>query len=359
MTKTIKFDLPIDGVKVATLDQLRDHFTTEILGHFRTSNTLEQWLRSRKTTEADELVDKLKMVKASKADDDDAAVLHELCQIFQIETDDDAIAAALAGPTGVRGIPLGRIGRPGETFRDCPGCPKLVVVPPGSFKMGSPENEEGRYGDEGLVHEVRIGYLLAVGVYPVTFEEWDACVSDGGCGGHKPDDRGWGRGNRPVIDVSWEDAKRYVGWLSWKTGKGYRLLTESEWEYVARAGTVTRYWWGDGIGRNRANCSGCGSRWDNEKTSPAGSFSANAFGLYDVHGNVREWVEDCWNDDYDGAPTDGSAWESEDCDCDRRTLRGGSWYLQPRDLRSAYRGWYSTGNRSSLAGFRVARTLTP
>ena len=359
MTKTIRFDLPIDGVKVKTLDQLRDHFTLEILGYFRTSNTLEQWLRSRKTAEADELIGKLKSIKVSKEDDDDAIVLHELCRIFQIETDDDAIAAALAGPTGVRGIPLGQIGRPGETFRDCLECPKLVVIPPGSFKMGSPENQQGRHDDEGPVHEVKIGYLLAVGVYPVTFEEWDACVADGGCGGHVPGDLGWGRGNRPVINVSWEDAKKYVGWLSWKTGKGYRLLSESEWEYVARAGRVTRYWWGDEIGRNRANCDGCGSRWDNEKTSPVDSFSANALGLCDVHGNVTEWVEDCWNGDYDGAPTDGSAWESEDCNCNRRVVRGGSWYNKPWGLRSAVRGWYSTEYRNDNAGFRVARTLAP
>ena len=140
----------------------------------------------------------------------------------------------------------------------------------------------------------------------------------------------------PVVCVNWTDAKVYVGWLSGKTGEGYRLLSESEWEYVARAGTGTaRYWWGDEIGRNRANCDGCGSRWDNRQTAPVGSFSANGFGLYDVHGNVWEWVEDCRNESYAGAPTDGSAWESGDCS--RRVLRGGSWGSGAGDLRSANR----------------------
>ena len=354
MAKMIKFDLPIDGVKVATLDDLQDHFTTEIIGHYR-SNLLTRWLRSRGWTR--ELV----AVEALAAGDD-ATTLKELCRIFEIEADDDAIAAAIAEATGIPGIhpdrmPRKQIWDPGDTFQDCPGCPKLVVVPSGSFMMGSPEEEEDRGSDEGPVHEVRIGYRLAVGVYPVTFDEWDACVSDGGCGGHESDDESWGRGNRPVINVSWEDAKRYLGWLSWKTGKGYRLLSESEWEYVARAGTMTSYWWGNEIGRNRTNCDGCGSRWDHEKTSPVGSFSANAFGLYDVHGNVWEWMEDCWNGNYDGAPTDGSAWESGSCGS--RMLRGGSSLDASRFLRSAARVRNTIGVRVDINGFRVARTLTP
>ena len=136
-------------------------------------------------------------------------------------------------------------------------------------------------------------------------------------------DRGWGRGNRPVINVSWKDAQSYVRWLSQRTGHRYSLPSESEWEYVARAGTDTRYSWGDEIGRNRANCDGCGSRWDDEQTAPVGSFSPNAWGVHDMHGNVWEWVEDCWNDSYVGAPSDGSAWESGECGY--RVLRGGSW----------------------------------
>ena len=374
MAKMIKFDLPIDGVKVATLDDLQNHFTTEIIGHFR-SGLLARWLRSRGSTQELAAVEAL-------ATGDDATTLEELCRIFEIEADDDAIAAAVAEATGVPGIrpdrmPKSQTWSPGDTFHDCPECPKLVVVPSGSFMMGSHENEEGRSPNERPMHEVRIGYQLAVGVYPVTFDEWDACVSDGGCGGYEPEDRDWGRGTRPVINVSWGDAKRYVKWLSLKTGKGYRLLSESEWEYVARAGTDTSYWWGNEIGRNRANCKGCGNRWDDEKTSsatmrsfvaamsgvavmktsPVGSFSANAFGLYDVHGNVIEWVEDCWNGGYAGAPTDGSAWVSGECD--RRVLRGGSWWSQPSFLRSAYRSFRRDDLRSDEYGFRVARTLTP
>ena len=246
---------------------------------------------------------------------------------------------------------------PGTKFRDCPECPELVVVPSGSFEMGSPSSEYGRRDNEGPVHRVRIGRSFAVGVYEVTFGEWDACVSGGGCGGYRPSDESWGRGRRPVINVSWEDAKAYVGWLSRKTGEEYRLLSESEWEYVARAGTITAYWWGDEIGRNRANCDRCGSRWDGEQTAPVGSFSANGFGLYDVHGNVWELVEDCWNGSYAGAPTDGSAWESGECG--RRVLRDGSWNVRPWKLRSALRGGNSSGSRSFVVGFRVARTLTP
>ncbi len=242
----------------------------------------------------------------------------------------------------------------GDTLRDCPECPKMVVVPAGSFMMGSPESEEGRSDDEGPVHQVTISKPFAVGVYEVTFDEWDACRRADGCT-HNLEDDGWGRGSRPVINVSWDDAQEYVRWLSQKTGETYRLLSESEWEYTARAGTQTRYWWGDEIGTNRANCDGCGSRWDNEQTAPVGSFSANALGLYDVHGNVWEWAGDCWNESYSGAPTDGSVWESGECG--RRVLRGGSWINYPPFLRSAYRNPNSTGNRLNYVGFRVARTI--
>ncbi len=243
----------------------------------------------------------------------------------------------------------------GAVFRECPECPEMVVVPAGEFMMGSPPSEEGRVDNEGPVHRVTIAEPFAVGVYEVTFEEWDACVSGGGCGGYRPDDEGWGRGGRPVIRVSWDDAQAYVAWLSGKTGEAYRLLSEAEWEYAARAGTTTRYHWGDDVGRNRANCYGdqCGDSW--EYTAPVGSFGANGFGLHDMHGNVWEWVEDCRNDGYAGAPSDGSAWESGDCSL--RGLRGGSWDFDPRFLRAADRGWYVTEGRSGDSGFRVSRTL--
>ncbi len=250
-----------------------------------------------------------------------------------------------------------RAGLVGETFRECDVCPEMVVVPAGNFMMGSPSHEEGRGSDEGPVRRVTITELFSVGVREVTFAEWDACASAGGCGGHRPDDEGWGRGNRPVVNVSWKDAQAYVDWLSRKTGAEYRLLSEAEWEYAARAGTTTRYFWGDDVGRNRANCSGgsCGDSW--KFTAPVGSFAANGWGLHDMHGNVWEWVDDCWNGSYAGAPSDGSAWESGNCD--RRDLRGGSWSNEPRILRSANRDGGGTGVRLNSVGFRVARTLAP
>ena len=233
----------------------------------------------------------------------------------------------------------------------------MVVVPEGSFLMGSPTDEAGRFDDEGPAHRVTIARPFAVGVYEVTFAEWDACVSGGGCGGRRPDDRGWGRGRRPVINVSWKDAKAYVEWLSRRTGEAYRLLSEAEWEYVARAGTRTRYWWGDKIGWKRACCSGCWDRWGGRQTAPVGSFSANAFGLHDVHGNVNEWVEDCWNESYRGAPRDGSAWTSGSCGL--RVLRGGHWSSLPGHLRSAVRGTRTSLLWFNDPGLRVARTLAP
>ena len=248
-------------------------------------------------------------------------------------------------------------------FRDCEGmwCPELVVVPVGSYMMGSRASETGRDDDEGPVHRVTIGEAFAVGVHEVTFAEWDACRRGGGCS-HTPDDKGWGRGSRPIINVSWEDAQEYVRWLSRETGKRYRLLTESEWEYVARAGTTTPFHYGATITTEQANYNGSyryGSGRKGifrRKTMPVSSFPANAFGLHDVHGNVWEWVEDCWHQSYRGAPADGSAWTSGG-DCARPVLRGGSWFSTPQNLRSAFRSRYPTGFRIGYVGFRVARTL--
>ncbi len=246
---------------------------------------------------------------------------------------------------------------PGETFQDCAECPKMVVIPSGSFTMGSSRGEAGHEDHEEPLHRVRIDYQFAVGVYEVTFAEWYACLDAGGCGNYIPDDMRWGRGHRPVIHVSWDDAQSYVRWLSARTGKPYRLLSESEWEYVARAGTETAYSWGDSVGENRANCGSCGSQWDAKMTAPVGSFAANGWGVYDMHGNVMEWVQDCWNYGYEGAPADGSAWESGYCD--RRTFRGGSWCTKTRGSRSAYRYEISTDDRSFICGlgFRVARSF--
>jgi formylglycine-generating enzyme required for sulfatase activity len=248
--------------------------------------------------------------------------------------------------------------KPKDTFRECANCPEMVVVPAGSFTMGSPTSEPGHSADETPQHTVTIARQFAVGRFEVTFDEWYACAADGGCNGYKPADEGWGRGRRPVINVSWDDAEAYVGWLSKTTGKPYRLLSGSEYEYATRAGTQTAYPWGNAIGTNNANCHACGSQWDAKQTAPVGSFAPNGFGLYDMVGNVREWTEDCYHDTYRGAPTDGSAW-IEGGNCYDRVVRGGSFLLAPAFLRSASRYWFTTDYRLRYLGFRVARTLAP
>ena len=235
----------------------------------------------------------------------------------------------------------------------------MVRIPAGRFRMGCVSGL-GCNDDETPVHQVSI-QAFEMSQYEVTFDEWDACVADGGCS-HKPDDEGWGRGSRPVINVSWDDIQEYLAWLNQKTGKRYRLPSEAEWEYAARAGSEKKYTWGneDPVCRKGArngakfyDNAGC----DRTGTEPVGFSSANAFGLYDMHGNVWEWVADCWNDSYQGAPGNGRPWLKGNCQ--RRVLRGGSWVDYPRSLRSANRSGFSTVDRDDNYGFRVARTLTP
>ena len=204
---------------------------------------------------------------------------------------------------------------------------------------------------EQPVHQVAIGREFYIGRREVTFDEWDACVAEGGCS-YKPDDRGLGRGQRPVTDLSWDDTKVYLGWLSAKTGKTYRLPTESEWEYAAKAGTTTTYSWGRTADKDRANCNGCTTD-PLRRTINTGSYQPNAFGLYDMAGNAAEWVEDCWSDGYRGAPTDGSA--ANKPQCRERVLRGGSFNNDPRYLRSAARFKYDHDVRFYTNGFRVVR----
>ena len=229
--------------------------------------------------------------------------------------------------------------------------PEMVVIPGGRFRMGCVSGRDCD-DDEQPVHEVRVK-SFELGKYEVTFEEYDRFTA--ATGRDRAGDRGWGR--RPVVIVSWEDAVAYTKWLSEQTGERYRLPSEAEWEYAARAGSVTAYSWGNEIGSNRANCRGCGRQWDGGQTAPVGSFSPNGWGLHDLHGNVLEWVQDCWNGSYQGAPTNGSAWESGDCS--RRVLRGGFWFSSPRYLRSANRYRNTTTFRYGYIGFRVARTITP
>ncbi|MEZ5890508.1 MAG: formylglycine-generating enzyme family protein [Xanthobacteraceae bacterium] len=247
--------------------------------------------------------------------------------------------------------------KPGETFKDCAECPEMVVIPAGSFMMGSPEHEEGRTDYEGPQHRVTFSQPFAIGKYAVTFDEWDACVADGGCNGHQPSDEDWGRGKRPVINVSWDDAQAYIAWLKRKTGRDYHLPSEAQREYATRAGTTTPFWWGATIAPDQANFSDDGEVKGPfpDKTAPVDAFQPNPWGLFQVHGNVFEWTADCWNEDHTGAPADGSARTSEDCAS--RVTRGGSWEAYARDLRSAYRDRYIAVNRSPHYSFRVARKL--
>ena len=230
----------------------------------------------------------------------------------------------------------------GRVLRDCPDCPELVVVAPGRFLMGSPAGEAGRDADEGPQRWVDVP-RFAMGRFEVTQRQWEAVMGSNpshfrACG---PD--------CPVENVSWNDAQEFVRRLSQRTGQSYRLPSEAEWEYAARGGATTAYFWGDTFDPRRANNNAF-------LTVRVGSYGANAFGLHDLHGNVFEWVQDVWHDSYVGAPSDGSAWMSGG-DPSRRVLRGGSWSIAPQALRSANRDWDSPVNRSSLTGFRIARTF--
>lgn len=258
--------------------------------------------------------------------------------------------------------------RPGRAFRDCSVCPEMVVIPAGTFTMGSPPSDPDRFDNESPSHVVTIARPFAVGKFEVTFDEWDACVAEKAC--PAVDAGKWGRGKRPVINVTVIDAFTYAHWISRKTGKSYRLLSEAEWEYAERGGSAHARHWGPSIARacEFANVFDLtGQRADPIKrptapcddhfagTAPAGSFKPNAFGLYDMLGNVFEYVADCWNSNYKSAPADGSAWATGDCN--QRTSRGGSWAMGPDEARSAFRGYPSSVSSSDFDGFRVAMTL--
>lgn len=246
----------------------------------------------------------------------------------------------------------------GDSFKECAtDCPEMIVVPAGSFMMGSPATEKGHSVAEEPQHTVTIAERFAVSKFELTFADWDACAAYGDCD-PQISDSGFGRGRQPVMHVTWDDAQRYAAWLSKMTGKPYRLLSEAEYEYAARAGTQTAYPWGDEIGKGNADCNGCGSQWDNSQPARVGSFASNRFGLYDMIGNVWAWAEDCAHNNYDEAPMDGSAW-IEGGNCNSRVARGGSWNDDPAGLRSAYRSRDTAGYRGSDVGFRVGRTLTP
>ena len=276
---------------------------------------------------------------------------------------------------------------PSTVFRDCPDCPEMVVVPAGSFTMGSPESEPQREswqkGTESPQLKVTIAQPFGVGQFAVTRGEFAEFVTatghrtEGGCyaytgtewklqAGRNWRSPGFSQNDRhPVVCVNWDDAKAYTSWLSRKTGKSYRLLSEAEREYVTRAGTTTPFWWGSSISPTQANYDGSAAPYQGggskgvwrKATVPVDSFAANPWGLYNVHGNVWEWTEDCWKDSHTGNPGNGSI--STTGDCGRRVLRGGSWFYFPQILRSALRGTNSTDFRLDSIGFRLARTLSP
>ena len=250
--------------------------------------------------------------------------------------------------------------KPKDVFQECANCPEMTVAPSGQFKIGSPDNEAGRAANEGPQRDIVFQKNFAVGKFAVTFDEWDACVSGGGCNAYRPADEGQQRGRYPVLNVSWQDAQSYVAWLSKTTGKAYRLLSESEREYVTRAGTTTPFWFGPTVSTAQANYDGrntygAGVKGEfRQRTLPVDTLAANPWGLHHVHGNVDEWVADCWFGNFDTAPADGSARTGE---CGRRVLRGGSWYEAPAMLRAASRTGFYPGFRSNKIGFRVARAL--
>ncbi len=280
--------------------------------------------------------------------------------------------------------------KPGETFRDCPDCPEMVVIPAGSFEMGSPASEPERYSDEGPRHRVTIPRAFALGKYEVTRGQFAAFVRDtgyraaGDCYVNVDHDGAWEKSgshgwrdptfsqgiNHPVVCVNWGDAQAYVRWVSRTTGDEYRLPSEAEWEYAARAGTTTARYWGESPDQacDNANVADLTAKQQSKlifhihncrdgylNTAPAGNFRANEFGRLALLGNVWEWVEDCWNNGYSGAPSDGRAWTTGKCS--RRVLRGGSFNFEPRFVRAAIRFRNSTGYRHFIVGFRVARTL--
>ena len=234
-------------------------------------------------------------------------------------------------------------------IKDCPMCPTLVELPRTTYTMGSNSGDPS----ERPPHSVSVGAPFAIGKYEVTVEQWNACVDAGACQRVSADPNR--AANTAVRDVSWNDAQQYLAWLSKVSSKAYRLPTEAEWEYAARGGTSTRYWWGDQMRNGNANCKGCGEPWRQEEPAAVGTFAANPFGIYDVNGSVWEWVSDCWHTSYKGAPDDGRSWDENDCRV--RVIRGGSWRNGPDYMLSSTRFKYDASVRYSENGFRVARSI--
>lgn len=248
----------------------------------------------------------------------------------------------------------------GSTFKDCETCPGMVVVPAGRALIGAPKSEKGHQPAEEPQHEVTVSAPFAISKFEITFDEWEACALEGGCADYRPQDGGWGRGRRPVIYVSYDDAKAYVDWLRQKTGKAYRLPSEAEWEFAARGGTSTSFAGGETLAPTQANFD-ASSQTSSRRTGTyqgttveVGSFPPNPYGLHDTEGNVFEWVEDCWNKTHAGAPADASP---RGGDCARRVAKGGAWYYEAEFARPSARMSFPKGSRLNVIGFRVARPL--
>ena len=256
-----------------------------------------------------------------------------------------APAPQAAAPAQQAALPSPR----GETFRDCEGCPEMVQVPAGSFQMGTNRGD----ATEQPIRSVTIARPFALGRFEVTVAEWMACVSAGGCS-YEP--KATANPERAAVrNLSWDDAQEYITWLSQKTGRSYRLPSEAEWEYAARAGTSSRFWWGDRPESDKVSCKDCGGPWSRKAPTPVGSRPANPFGLHDMNGGVAEWTADCWLKSYEGAPKDGRARQQDRCS--QRVLRGGSWRNEAAYLRSASRFFYDASVRYLVNGFRVAADL--
>lgn len=259
-----------------------------------------------------------------------------------------AVAATTDTPPGPTTPPVMDL----EQFRDCADCPEMVVLPAGSFVMGRADG----YRNERPAHRVTIARSFAIAVREATVAEWEACVDAGVCDPSflRVSAGGSSTPAYPICGPSWEDARQYSAWLSAKTGQSYRLPSEAEWEYAARGGTQTRYWWGDKFVRGLANCWHCDGKVGQETV--AGTFPPNAYGLFDVAGNLMEWTDDCWNPSYDGAPTDGSAWLEGDCSL--RLLRGGSRSMGASQVTVTFRRPFPADAAACLDwGFRVVRDM--
>jgi formylglycine-generating enzyme required for sulfatase activity len=252
--------------------------------------------------------------------------------------------------------------RPKDSFKECADCPEMVVVPSGTFIMGTPATEIDRYEGEDPVHRVTIPKPFAVGRFSISFDEWDACLADGGCNGKRGDDHGFGRGRMPAQGISFENAQAYLAWLSKKVGRTYRLPSETEREYFTRAGTTTPFWFGKTVSERDANYDasipyGDGPRGKRSQgPKPVDFYKPNPFGLYQVHGNIRELTMDCYNKRYtEDTPSDGTPWL--DGDCSKRVVRGGQWDLSANQIRSGARDEARVDSEGGFKGFRVVRDL--